>query len=80
MAINIPDDAKTRIHQSIHGYFDEHFDLDVGDLQSALLLEFMIKMIGTTIYNQAILDAQAYLQGKLIDLEIDLHETVEYER
>ncbi len=37
-----------------------------------------MKLIGASVYNQALEDAQAWLQGKVLDLEGDLGEPVEY--
>ena len=45
-------------------------------LRTERLFEVVVKLIGATIYNQAISDTQAWLQGKLLDLEGDLHERV----
>jgi len=69
MAITLSDDARQRLTASIKRYFDENMDEEVGDLKAALLLEFCLKEIGPSIYNQAIGDAQAYMQEKAVDLD-----------
>lgn len=50
-------------------YFRDEHDESIGDLKADLLVEFFIKEIGPHIYNQAINDASAFIQDKLIDLE-----------
>jgi uncharacterized protein (DUF2164 family) len=69
MAIKLSDDARQRLTASIKRYFDENMDEEVGDLKASLLLEFCLQEIGPSIYNQAIADAQAYMQEKAADLD-----------
>ena len=54
---------------SIKRYVAENLDEEIGDLKAGLFLEFCLKEIGPSIYNQAIADAQAYLTGHLTDLD-----------
>ena len=42
---------------------------EIGDLKTGLLLDYILKEVGPTIYNQAITDAQAYFQEKAVDLD-----------
>jgi uncharacterized protein (DUF2164 family) len=79
MPIHFSDDAKKRIHEALQAFVAEHFDQEIGQLKSQLLFEFVVKSIGATIYNQAIADAQEYVQGKALDMEGDLYEPVEFE-
>jgi len=58
-----------QLQASIKRYASEHLDQDLGDLQASLLLDFCLKEIGPTVYNKAVADAQAWLQGRLVDLE-----------
>ena len=49
-------------------FFAEELDDNIGDLKAARVLDFCVKEIGPSIYNQAIADAQAYFQEKTSDL------------
>ena len=69
MTIELDKDTKKALVASIKRYFDENLDDDIGDLKASLLLEFCLKEIGPTIYNQAISDAETFLQDKVADLE-----------
>ncbi len=69
MSINLSDDARTQSITSIKRYFAEELELDIGELKADMFLEFVLKEIAPTIYNEAIADAQAYLRERLIDLE-----------
>lgn len=69
MAITLSDQATKQLRASIKRYCAENLDQDLGDLKADLLLDFVLREIGPTIYNQAIADAQAYFQGRVVDLE-----------
>ena len=79
MAIRFDDEQRARIERSLAAYVREHFDHEMGDLQSRRMLDFVTGLVGTAAYNQAIADAEAWLQGKMSDLAGDLHERVEFE-
>jgi len=79
MSITFSAEAKARICEALRRYVRENFDRDIGLLQTDRLFEFTVNLLGAAAYNQAIADAQAWMQGKLLDLEGDLHEEVEYE-
>ncbi len=69
MSITLSPEASRRLQASVKRYLTESLDPDAGDLKAGLLLDFCLKEIGPTIYNQAILDAQKYFQGRVADLE-----------
>jgi uncharacterized protein (DUF2164 family) len=69
MAITLTPETTKRLQASIKRYVAENLEQEIGDLQAALLLDYCLKEIGPTVYNRAIADAQAYLQGRLADLE-----------
>ena len=74
MAIKLPDDIKRDAVTAIKTYVDQELELQIGNLQSEFLLDFVIKQVGPAIYNRAVRDAQTYLQDKLIDLDGELYE------
>ena len=69
MAITLSPDAKKQLRSSIQRYVAEELDQDIGDLKADGLLEYFLKEIGPTVYNQAIADAQQYFQARAVDLE-----------
>jgi uncharacterized protein (DUF2164 family) len=69
MTISLSDHATKQSIASIRRYFAEALDQDIGDLKAGLLLDFVLKEIGPTIYNGAITDAQTYLRDRLADLD-----------
>ena len=74
MTISLSDDARQRLTASIKRYFAEQMDEEVGDLRASLLLDFCLREIGPSVYNQAIADAQAYMREKATDLDGSCYE------
>ena len=75
MAITIsPDGATKRLQASIKRYAVENLDGEIGDLKAGLLLDYCLKEIGPAVYNQAVADAQAYFQARVVDLEAVCYE------
>jgi uncharacterized protein (DUF2164 family) len=74
MPIALPQDTETFLLGSLQRYARENLDLELGDLQAKLLLGFVLKEVGPSVYNQAIADAQATLQEKVNDLSLDRYE------
>ncbi len=59
---------------SIRRYYEQELDEEIGDLQAGFLLDFCLREICPTVYNQAIADAQAWFLGRVEDLEGSLYE------
>lgn len=78
MAIQFPEEQRRRIREALQTYCRDHFDQDPGVLQTDVLYDFVVALVGAAAYNQGVADAQAYMQTKLLDLEIDVHEIVEF--
>ena len=74
MTIKIKAEAHNRFIASIKRFSQESLDDEMGDLKASLLLEFVLREIGPTIYNQAITDAQTRLQDAVLDLDGSCHE------
>lgn len=68
-----PDTRKTMI-ASIQRYFDQERDEEIGELQAGFLLDYFLAEIAPTVYNRAIGDAQAWMLGRVEDLEPSLYE------
>jgi len=68
MAIKLQKDAEKYLVASVRRFFAEQMDAEIGDLKASMVLEFCIREIGPSIYNQAIADAQEYIQQKASDL------------
>jgi uncharacterized protein (DUF2164 family) len=68
MALKISKEAEALLVKSIRRYFDENMDEPIGGLQAGMLLDFFMKEIAPSVYNQAIADAQSYMQDRALDM------------
>lgn len=74
MSINISKEARNQIVDSIQTYFDKEMEEPVGNLVADALLDFFIKEVGPSIYNQAIRDSQAHMLARVNDLDLEIFE------
>jgi len=54
--------------ESIKRFFAQELEEDIGDLKARSVLEFCVREIGPSIYNQAIADAQGFFERAVSDL------------
>lgn len=73
MEITLNDERLKLLRDKIRRFFEKELDEPVGDLKADLILEFFVRELGPQIYNQAVEDAHAFIQDKLIDLESTLY-------
>ena len=69
MRVTLSDDTADKALKSLKRYFKDQRDDELGDLQARLLLDFILEEIAPSVYNGAIVDAQAFLRDRLADLE-----------
>jgi uncharacterized protein (DUF2164 family) len=74
MSLKLPDETEQRLVSSIKRFFEEEMDEPVGDLKALRVLEFCLREIAPSVYNQAIADAQAYLTDRVADLSGSTYE------
>ncbi len=68
MAIKLEKDTQQYMTDSIKRFFADDLDMEIGDLKANQVLEFCVREIAPSVYNQAIADAQAYFEEKTLDL------------
>jgi uncharacterized protein (DUF2164 family) len=68
MAIKLPPQTEADLLSSTKRFFDEELDEDIGDLKARRVLDFFLREIGPSVYNQAIADAQQSLELAVADL------------
>jgi uncharacterized protein (DUF2164 family) len=68
MTIKLAQDTERYLLESIKRFFAKELDEDIGDLKAGGVLDYVLSEIGPRIYNQAIADAQAFMQDKALDL------------
>lgn len=75
MPVELSKEASEKAIGSIRRYCSERLEHDISELQARLLLDFMLKEIGPSVYNAAIADAQVYMRDRVGDLEGACYET-----
>ncbi|MFC3377215.1 DUF2164 domain-containing protein [Rugamonas sp. CCM 8940] len=75
MSIKLKKEVEQRLLGSIQRYCAANLDEEVGELKAKLLLDYCLREIGPSVYNQAILDAQAAMQDKIAEVETVCYET-----
>jgi len=74
MSITLKKETEKQLIESIKRYFEENMDSEIGDLKATLLLDYCLKEIGPSIYNQGVIDAQAFMMEKINDLDSSCYE------
>ena len=69
----LPDDLRDELVQSIRAHLADELDLPVGELKARLVLDFVVAELGPALYNQGVADAEAWIRGRLDDLEGSCH-------
>jgi uncharacterized protein (DUF2164 family) len=68
MAIKLDPETEEYLLGSIKQFFAEELEDDIGDLKARKVLEFCVREVGPSVYNQAIADAQTYFERAASDL------------
>ncbi len=68
MAIKLDDQTEQYLLGSIRQFFADELDDDIGDLKARSVLDFFVREVGPSVYNQAIADAQATVSLAVDDL------------
>lgn len=76
MPIEISPERRAELITRLKGAFEEEFDDSLSDFRAEALLDIVLKAVGPAVYNQAVKDAQAFMQNRLDDLdgEIQIYE------
>jgi len=69
MALQFDDETTSRATASLRRFCKEHLDQEIGELKARLMLEYILKEIGPSVYNGAIADAQRYMSERIADLD-----------
>ena len=73
MSIELDEERRSAMLGEIRAFFADRLDDEIGDLKARLVLDFFLTRLGATVYNQAVADAHAWTQEKLMDIEGELY-------
>lgn len=71
--IKLSNEEEEVLLDNLRDYMSEEFDLDIGNLPAKFLFDFMVNLIGSKIYNQAIDDAEPWLYERFMGILEDSH-------
>jgi len=74
MSIELRNETRQALIASIQRYFNENMDEPIGNMAAGSLLNFVLEEIGPTIYNKAVADAQARIQSRVMELDLEVYE------
>ena len=75
MAIQLSDDQRDEAVAAIQAYSEENMEEPMGNIAASALLEFFVQEIGPSVFNQAVAQARDLLQTRIMDLDVEIHET-----
>lgn len=68
MVIKLDPQTEAHLLGSIRRFFAEELEQDIGDLKAMAVLEYFVREVGPSVYNQAIADAQQSMERAVTDL------------
>lgn len=68
IVVNLQPDTEQYLLESIKRFFLQELDENIGDLRARIVLDYFVREIGPSVYNQAIADAQQTLERAVSDL------------
>lgn len=69
----LSEDRRAQMLRDLQASYASDMDEDLSDFRAAQILDLMLKTLGPGIYNQAVQDVRAHLQGKLDDLDGEVY-------
>lgn len=69
MPLTLDPARRLRASARLQALFSSAFDESLSDFRAQAVIDLMLATLGPAIYNQAVADVRAHLQGKLDDLD-----------
>lgn len=73
MKITLHDDRRAEFLIALRALFEDEFDEPLSEFRADAVLDLFLKVLGPSVYNQAVQDVRAHLQVKLDDLDAEIH-------
>ena len=67
--ITLSPERRAPVAAGLQKMFSADFDMELSDFRANEVIDLMLRTLGPDVYNQAVQDVRAHLQGKLDDLE-----------
>ncbi len=73
MILKLDPARRARVTAQLQLHFSKSFDEPLSDFRAAEIIDLMLRTLGPAVYNQAVQDVRAHMQGKLDDLEGEVY-------
>ncbi|PLC49803.1 hypothetical protein CR159_10945 [Pollutimonas subterranea] len=73
MSIKLKTETEDQLADSLRRYWKQEENEDLGELRARMFVKFLVQEFGPSIYNQAVQDAQEYMQEKAAEMEISCY-------
>lgn len=77
MRFELDDARRTQLIEALRGFYLSELDEEISAFRAEQVLDFLLRLVGPQLYNQAVQDARAYVQRKLDDLDGEVYFPVE---
>ena len=67
--LELSDERRETLRGHLQTLFATDFDERLSGFRADEIIDLMLKTLGPAVYNQAVADVRAHLQGKLDDLD-----------
>jgi len=74
MRIRLTDERRESIVRGLEALYADEFDETLSPFRAEQLVDYFVKQLGPSIYNQAIQDARGFMLEQLEDLDATFHE------
>jgi len=74
MLIRLSEERRAAILARLKDLYSAEFDEELSGYRADRILDFFLRRLGPSVYNQAIQDARKFMLEKLEDLDIEFHE------
>ncbi len=72
MAIRLPKEEKAEYVRRLQEYVQAEFDLEIGELATEFLLDFVAELAGPAYYNEALEDARAVASNRADSIQEEI--------
>jgi len=74
MRIKLSDERKDAVANELMAFFQSEFDEEISEFRALEIVDFMLKKIGPSQYNQAVSDVRTYMAERIEDLDVEFSE------
>lgn len=69
MPVELEREIRERLIASLQRYFAEHLEVEIGHLKASLTLDYILREIAPTVYNQAVDHAKTAMQQMVSEID-----------